>query len=172
MNSYIKLVESELTIILDKSIKSKQPSKEQYERWLWSGEECLEWTSGPFKGCLASAPLCDCFYWGIFHHGGLVRWKHRPGGMTLPFGFSFPSRLWSLKTMWVVWVVGTEHCGLRSGCCNVVLFRTPWVLGLRPTVKSVSPGYSSDYSLLCPREPESILKFLLKRVFNFIKQII
>lgn len=56
---YVKLVGSELIIILDKSIKPKEPSKSNMrgipgeERRPWSGR----W---PFKSCLASTPLCDC----------------------------------------------------------------------------------------------------------------
>lgn len=34
---HIKLVGSELIIILDKPVKSKEPHKEQFERWPWCG---------------------------------------------------------------------------------------------------------------------------------------
>ena len=90
MSSYnIKLVGPDFITVWDKSIRSKEPRKERFERWPWRGEGCpVVWHPLP-SVTVPSCPLLRGFPSCVALEVGI-----QSGDKALPFGLSLPSRLW------------------------------------------------------------------------------
>lgn len=96
MSSYYNTsVGFKLIILLHKSIKSKEPSKEQCERQPWSKVPGVD--TGHSKPTWHVLPSVTSPSSGTFPHMGPWEVGAQPRNKTLPLGLSFPSRLWNLR---------------------------------------------------------------------------